>query len=68
MEEENSGVQVEMPNVTGLSVKEAKIVLKELGLELEIEGEEMQETIIQEQLPQKGIQIKKGTKIIVYTQ
>ena len=40
LEEDDSIEQVEMPNVTGLSVEEAKKILKEVGLELEISGEE----------------------------
>ena len=59
---------VEMPNVIGVSVEEAKKILKELGLEIEIVGEENEESIIIEQLPKKGIQINSGTKVSVYTQ
>ncbi len=57
-----------MPNVTGLSVIETKKILKELGLEVEVVGEENEESIIVEQLPKKGIQINSGTKVSVYTQ
>ena len=57
-----------MPNVIGISVIEAKKILKELGLEVEVIGEEIEESITVEQLPKKGIQINSGTKVSVYTQ
>ena len=56
---------IEMPNVTGLGLEEAKKVLKELGLEIEINGEG--EKVI-DQLPKKGIQINEGTKVTIYAQ
>lgn len=65
---DDSARPVEMPNVTGLSVIETKKILKELGLEVEVIGEENEESIIVEQLPKKGIQINSGTKVSVYTQ
>lgn len=63
-EEDINTSLVEMPNVTGMTVEEAKKVLKELGLEITIEGEE---EYITDQLPKKGIQINTGTKVIVYS-
>ena len=64
--------EVVVPNVTGLSIKEAEKILKESGLELSVEGltEENKETldkenIIKEQTPIEGITIKKGNKIFV---
>ena len=57
-----------MPNVIGISVIEAKKILKELGLEVEVIGEEIEESITVDQLPKKGIQINSGTKVSVYTQ
>lgn len=65
--------EVSVPNVIGVSIKEAKKILKELGLELNIEGitEENKETldkektIIKEQTPTEGIKINKGNKIFV---
>ena len=65
---DDSARPVEMPNVTGLSVIETKKILKELGLEVEVIGEENEESIIVEQLPKKGIQINSGAKVSVYTQ
>lgn len=65
--------EVNVPNITGLSIKEAEKILKDVGLELCIEGitEENKETldkentIIKEQIPTEGIKINKGNKIFV---
>lgn len=65
--------EVSVPNIIGLSIKEAEKVLKEAGLELSIEGitEENKETldkentIIKEQTPNEGIKINKGNKIFI---
>lgn len=53
-----------MPNVTGLTYEEAKKILKEQGLETDVEMEN--DTIITDQLPKEGIQINKGTKVKLY--
>ena len=49
-----------MPEVTGMSITDAKKALKELGLEVEIiwEGE-----TVGDQLPKTGIKINTGTKV-----
>lgn len=70
--EETVEQTIEMPNVTGISFKEAETTLKELGLEVEIDGlskEEVdsEQTII-DQLPKNGIQINQGTKVTLYIQ
>lgn len=52
-----------MPNVTGIELEVAKKVLKELGLEVEINGEG---GMVIDQLPKKGIQVNAGTKVTVY--
>ena len=65
-EEEDTKMQVEMPELTGITVKEAKQKLAELGLEFEIDTENI-EAIITNQLPKKGIQVSEGTKVILYT-
>lgn len=71
--------EVTVPNVTGLSIKEAETILKELGLEIsfgnvENDAESIEEnevsldkenTIIKEQTPIEGITINKGNKIFV---
>lgn len=59
---------VEVPNVEGLTIEEARKTLKESGLDINIENEENvneKETIVKEQLPKKGIKLKSGTKVIV---
>ena len=65
--------EVSVPNVIGLSIKEAEKVLKEIGLELVIGGisEENKESLdkesifIKEQTPTEGIKINKGNKIFI---
>lgn len=65
--------EVSVPNLIGMSIKEADKTVKEIGLELNIEGitEENKEsldeenTIIKEQTPVEGIKINKGNKIFV---
>ena len=59
---------VEMPDVTGMTLTEAKKILKELGLEVEIEGEATQESVVTDQLPKKGINVNVGTKVTVYVE
>lgn len=58
--------QVDVPNITGLSIKEAEKVTEELGLEIIFEGEvDKENTIITEQIPKEGVKINKDSKIIV---
>ncbi len=64
--EEDITETIEMPNVTGMAVAEAKKTLSELGLEVEIDGEETEEAIVTDQLPKKGIQINTGTTVSIY--
>lgn len=61
---------VEVPNLIGITIKEAKEKLKENNLELEYEklnDENIKETeaIICEQLPKEGVKIMQGNKVIV---
>lgn len=63
-EDEMNVKTVEMPNITGMEIEDAKKVLKELNLEWEIIGEGL---TVYEQLPKKGIQINEGTKVIIDT-
>ena len=65
-QEEEHLENIEMPNLTGLTVQEAKKILKDLGVEVEINGEAVQESIVIEQLPKKGIEINTGTKVTIY--
>jgi stage V sporulation protein D (sporulation-specific penicillin-binding protein) len=54
---------VTMPDITGMSINDAKKALKELGLEMEVirEGE-----TVTDQLPKNGIKINSGTKVTIY--
>lgn len=54
-----------MPDVTGMELEEAKKILKEKGLNLDINGEG---DMVMDQLPKKGIQINTGTKVTIYVQ
>lgn len=68
VDEENSYKnQVEMPDLIGTDISEAKKILKEIGLEAEINQSENSSGIITDQIPKKGIQINAGTKVIIYT-
>ena len=72
-EEIQAAEEVNVPNIIGLSIKEAEKILKEIGLEISGEGitEENKETldkdniIIKEQIPVEGIKINKGNKIFI---
>lgn len=48
-----------------MNVKEAEKILKEIGLELKIEDKQMDKinSIILEQLPYPGIEVKQGSTI-----
>ena len=61
--------KVSMPNVIGISLKEAEKILKEIGLEISTyeskEKTDKENTIIIEQIPAEGISINKGSKVFV---
>lgn len=63
-EQEEIQEVIKMPNVTGLTYEEAKKILKEVEIETDTEMEAG--AIITDQLPKAGIQITKGTKVILY--
>lgn len=73
-EKEEEKQEVEVPNIIGMSTNEAKKVLDDLQLKLEIKedlGEikdqnSNEEKKITQQLPKAGIKIKQGTSIIAY--
>ncbi len=70
--EEDVKVQVEVPEVEGLTVQEASKALEKVGLQLQIENEpeglDKNATVVKEQLPKKGISVYQGTKIILKIQ
>lgn len=55
---------IDMPDVTGLTVEDAKKVLKEM--ELVINTDLDSTSVVTDQLPKAGIQITKGTKVILH--
>ena len=61
--------QVQVPNVEGLSIKEAEKMVKEFGLELNIENDseelDKENTIVTEQTPKEGITVNKGSKVYI---
>ena len=66
--EEDKIEQVVIPEIRNMSIKDAKNLLKENGLELdyqEQEGQDTNEIIIKEQNPKPGIKVNKGSKISI---
>ncbi len=67
-EKQEEKEKVEVPNIEGMTINEAKKVLKDLELELKIsnsyDGMKQSEVIIKEQLPKEGIIQEKGGYIV----
>ena len=61
--------QVQVPNVEGLSIKEAEKVVKDAGLEISIQNDskelDKENTVITGQSPREGVNVNKGSKIFV---
>lgn len=61
--------QVKVPNVEGLSIKEAEKVVKGLGLQIGINNDsgelDTENTLILVQTPKEGVTINKGSKIYI---
>ena len=68
IKEENIKKDIEVPNIEGLTIDEAKKRLKEVNLNISIEDMEEKEgtKIITQQLPKAGIKVKEGVAIIAY--
>ena len=67
--EEQIKQTIEMPDVINMNLTDAKKLLKELNLEIEVMGEDIvnnQDIIVTNQLPKKGIKVQEGTKITLY--
>ncbi len=62
---------VQMPNVTGMELKEAKKILNNIGLQYEIysnnEESSIENPVILDQLPKQGITVQEETKVVLYT-
>ena len=62
--------EVEVPEVRGLTVTDAVKLLKEAGLDANINGEgeiNKDEVKVKDQIPKPGLNIYIGTKIEIYT-
>lgn len=62
-------IEIETPDITGKTIKEAENILKENGLELKInneyEGIDKENIVVSRQLPQAGIQTYSGSCVYV---
>ena len=67
LKEEDVKNEVEVPNLIGMTLQEAKKTLKELNLNLNYEEskEDLSEKIITKQTPTSGVKIYEGTNVIV---
>ena len=67
LKEENIKKEVEVPNLIGMTVKDAKKLLEELklGLEYEETDEDISNKVITSQIPVEGVKIYEGTNVIV---
>ena len=65
--------EVEVPNIMGLSIKEAEKILSEKSLKVSIEGItdenkgilDKENNIVKEQTPKAGVKIKQGSNVYV---
>ena len=59
--------QVQVPDVMGKSLEEAKEILKENNLEMYLENEEvdMENTYVKNQIPSSGITVNEQSKVVV---
>ena len=66
-EENNNQESVDVPNLIGLSIKEAEKILKELELDIRLDDDNIdkENTIVKEQIPKEGIKVNKKSKIIL---
>ncbi len=66
-EEEEIINQIQVPDVMGKTLEEAKQMLKENNLEMYLENEEvdMETTYVKNQIPSSGITVNEQSKVIV---
>ena len=61
--------QVQVPNVEGLSIKDAEKATKEVGLEISVQNDseelDRENTIVKEQSPREGVSVNKESKIFI---
>ena len=67
LSEEDIKLEVEVPNLIGMTLKETKNALKELNLEINYEEreEDLSKKVITKQTPTSGVKVYEGTNIIV---
>lgn len=66
--DENEVKKIRIPNVEGISICEARKILKDLKLNLELSsesGEPNEESIINQQIPISGVEVMEETSVIV---
>ena len=66
-EEEEVINQVQVPDVMGKSLEEARQILKESNLEMHLENEEidMENTYVKNQIPSSGITVNEQSKVVI---
>lgn len=61
--------QVQVPNIEGVSIKEAEKIIKELGLEISIKNDleelDKENISVLVQMPKEGVTINKGSNIYI---
>lgn len=65
--QENSIKELVVPNITGLTVAEAKTVLGEQGFSISSDIALKDEDIIKDQIPKEGASLMENSKIMAYT-
>ena len=67
LSEEDIVKEVEVPNVKGMTIADAKKTLKEAGLDISYEEteEDVSEKIVTNQVPVAGIRMNEGTKVVI---
>lgn len=58
---------IKMPNITNVTIKEAENLLKDIGLEIKLNDENIdkENTMIKKQVPEEGVNINKGNKVFI---
>lgn len=61
--------EIKTPNIEGITIKEAEKIIKDIGLEINIENDneelDKENILVKEQTPKEGIVINKGTKVYI---
>ena len=64
--EEEEKIEVEVPNIVGMTKKEAKKTLEDVGLNIDIKENDNSKDKVESQIPKAGIKTKQGTSVIAY--